>query len=165
MSNSVIPRQWNLCQTTNNTDASAFDAIADTATKPTATATRCIINVNGATTLRLRPFMVGNDNVTMALRVVGWAQISGYHWTADEIYEATATACTSTGIAASRPLNTERYADTITTVAGIGVVLSNSLQTPATVQVDVSAYELVEVEFHRNTSSSTSCNALYMLFA
>jgi len=125
---------------------------------------------SGPNCLLVKPYAIGNDNVTFSMRVYGVNRIAvadspnitQWRWTLLAQFACTASA--DTGIAAGHVLNTERFADTITLTYPTTAIASIQIQTNAAdvagwVLVDLLGSEDYEITFTTG-GSATSCNAL-----
>jgi hypothetical protein len=142
----------------NSTDAT-FAARPPTVTQPAGDG---VIAWAGKDSLLLLTYGAGADNSTVDVRVLGWQQIAGL-WVPAFLCQATFTLSAIVGVAGQAVLNTERFADTVSITNGIGVggtPVGDSA--PATLEVPVGPYDLVEVLFDLGTATSANC--LYSAF-
>ena len=161
---------WKQAQTTNST-ATSFSALLATLTKPSASATRSIIErKKGATelnTLRVMPFGGSSDNETVITKVTGWNFVKGDGtrgmWVPQFVCEVLATlSSTLVGLANEAVIATEFFADTLSLTAGIAVLTQGTGDLDAAYfDVDISSYELVEITY--DLGSADTQNALYKL--
>lgn len=117
-----------------NINESAFASLVATTTKPAASATSAVLDLNvgqegagGAvipTWMKLMFIGLGADDDVTSFRIVGWNKIRTGQgdgpntlWIPQTILEVSCTFSTSVGVASSPVLNTERFADTIAPVA------------------------------------------------
>lgn len=142
-----------------NSVETAFAAKIPTATKPAGVG---VFDVLGEGTLDIQPFGAGADDSTFSMRVWGWRKTSGTDlWVPKCICTLDVVLSTAVGVAGEDALNTDRFADAITlaaTLGGMAILESVPANTPASAVVDVSPYELYELDFDLVTA--TSANAL-----
>ena len=158
----TVNRNFRVVRTDNSTDAN-FPARPDQDTAPDRDGVISLGTDDSYAKFVL--FGAGADNSTFTARVLGWKQIAARgHYTPVLLAQVVVTLSTHVGLADSKPLNTERYADTLVpSYIGAGVsVNSNALNVPATIDVDLSGYDSVEVLFDMDTA--TSGNALMVSF-
>lgn len=151
---------------TNDTNESAFGALAATITEPTGPG---VLTIGGPGRvpqwLSLIPYGIGADDTTMKLRVVGWRQVSGL-WVWSVLAAISATLSTQVGVAGQSVLNTERFADTLTIDLGAApdvVVVSPTSNAIARAKIATLGHYKIQVQPHRN-SSATSTNALWAVY-
>ena len=117
------------------------------------------------------PYMIGDDDDVMAMRIIGWRKIGNNPatnlWIPVIIAELTCTGCTAVGIAARDVLNTERFCDTLALVTGnedISIdIVSPTGNVVAHAIVDLKGFQKVEFTFDMTTGAPTSGNCLYAL--
>ena len=106
-----------------NANASAFASKIATITEPVNDGVINLVKdgVLVASKIKLWPILLGADNDTSSMRVIGWHQVllDGKFdlWFPTPIGEFACTASAAVGIAGAAVLNTERFCDTITPVA------------------------------------------------
>ena len=122
--------------------------------------------------VRVLPIAIGADNVTSAVRIIGWSMTVGDDpanrlWIPLMLAELACTASTAVGIGTTADvLATERFADTLSLTHGNANVsvefLSNAANVIAHAVCDLKGAMKLEFSFHTN-SSATSVNALYAI--
>lgn len=169
---------------TNATDTS-FPSRVPTATEPvsagTASATsQDVIDLltpgvhNGGVQTRglFVPYMLGDDNDVMAVRVIGWRRV-GINpetdlWIPVKLAEVTCTGCAAVGVAGMAVLNTERFCDTLALVDGnddVSIdIVSPEDDTVGHFVLDLKGFTKIEITFDMTTGDPTSGNCLVALY-
>lgn len=126
---------YQLARQIANTNSGGFPSRIPTTTKPiadpaTATGQAAISFTDGIggvipSKITIIPLLVGNDNVTGSLRLIGWKRIHGTSqintlWIPITLLTIDATASAAVGISGSPVPNTYRFADTIDLPADTG---------------------------------------------
>lgn len=157
-------------QSTNSTDSS-FDSIVPTTTEPEAAATRAVIEMRGSNTqqsnsnLCLVFYGTGNDDTTIAIRIVGWRKV-GTLWVPTVLLELTATLSAAVGVSGATVIDTERFADTLAPAAAwedlegsAFTITSPTNNLIAQVLIDARGYEKIEISY--DLTGATAANCLY----
>ena len=125
-----------------------------------------------ANNIKLWPYLLGSNNQTMLMDVVGWQVVGGalgstQLWWPTKLYSLTCTAGNFPGLAGEAIIETEFFCDTLVVVDALHGIANVNYQihtpaddTPGFFTFDAFGFPIIEVRFHRN-SSSTSCNALW----
>jgi hypothetical protein len=156
-------------RTANSTDAS-YPAKAPTTTAPSSDGVVAVSD--GAApaspqTLLVLPYLLGNNNGTFSVRVIGW-DLASTLWVPKVLAEYDCTAGNVTGVAAADVLDTEFFADTLSLVANMGTNAEGT--TKVSPQDDTPGHFLVQVrgcrkvEFLFKKGTGTSANALYRAY-
>lgn len=151
--------------TADSTDTS-YPSRGPTATKPSGDGVLSTFPVPGVAykNLALVAIGTGSDENTLKLRVLGWSKV-GTLWVPTILCELTCTLSTLTGVSGQTVDNLHRFADLLDATGYSNVTIRAGVSDayPAVALMTVDGYELIEVIFTRN-SSSTACNALVRLY-
>lgn len=154
----------------NSTNSGGFTAKLKTKTRPSGNGVFDLTE-NGAgmapCAVYVLPFGTDGDGETFALRLIGWVR-SGDAWYEVPLAEFTCTLGTGVGLDGENVEDTDRFADTIATVATVGEPTTNANTTddgtvitmsPADnrsswARVDLHGVELLEVQVNLGTGAS-----------
>lgn len=146
----------------------SFPSIIPTVTQPvTVDAASAGSNVwvtrGGYRYLALTPFGVGADNTTWTFKVYGWSLVSTL-WVPNYLAGFTCTNSTSVGVAGAAVIATERFVDTLVTLATPVddpdvIVVSPTVQHIAQVFIPTRGHAYLEAVFAKG--SGTDGNFLY----
>lgn len=163
---------------TTNLNSSAFTKKVAKTTKPSGNGVLELGPGAVPAFVRIFPYGLGADNDVFSLRVTGWHRVGsgptpGTLWFAETLLEVTCTISTFVGVVGSPVLATERFADTIATVATVGeptrqadvtrsgtvAVFSPANDTPGWVVMRTYGCELLEFDIDQTTNTPPA-NAL-----
>lgn len=164
----VIVQNYRRVRAVNSTDSS-FPSLVPTLTKPSGAGVVLPPTLHWSPRwAKLVPFGTDADNETFDFRLVSWNAI-GNLWVPTILFQATATLSGSVGVAGADVAATERFADTIASVAaGKGVANVDYIlgspadDTPAHVLVMAKGAQLVEVQFDLGTAAGANALLAWM---